>query len=117
MVHDLAGRVRYVKCSGAGKRPTAELTQLWQRCPIEDMTELTRQQSADPHRMGWDVFYGNVKIGWFGERAGVPADADRWGWTCGFYPGWRSRPSRSRHHQLLPWAYRAQDPWPERRLL
>ncbi|OMH99555.1 hypothetical protein BSN85_36495 [Bradyrhizobium brasilense] len=51
------------------------------------MTELTRRPSADPHREGWDVFYGDVKVGWIGQRAGVPADADQWGWTCGFYPG------------------------------
>ncbi|QIG91061.1 MULTISPECIES: hypothetical protein [Bradyrhizobium] len=35
-VHDLAGRLRCVKCSKAGKRPAAELLQLWQRCPIGD---------------------------------------------------------------------------------
>jgi len=35
-VHDLAGRLRCVKCSKAGKRPAAELLQLWQRCPIRD---------------------------------------------------------------------------------
>lgn len=51
------------------------------------MTALTRRPSADPHREGWDVFYGDVKVGWIGQRAGVPADADQWGWTCGFYPG------------------------------
>jgi hypothetical protein len=28
MVHDLAGRLRCVKCAGAGKRPAAELLQL-----------------------------------------------------------------------------------------
>lgn len=35
-VHNLAGRLRCVKCSKAGKRPAAELLQLWQRCPIGD---------------------------------------------------------------------------------
>lgn len=38
MVHDLAGRLRCVKCSGAAKRPAAELLQLWQRRPIGDQT-------------------------------------------------------------------------------
>ncbi|MGY4224295.1 hypothetical protein ACVMIH_001656 [Bradyrhizobium sp. USDA 4503] len=51
------------------------------------MTELTRRPSTDPHREGWNVFYGDVQVGWIGHRAGVPADADRWGWSCGFYPG------------------------------
>lgn len=36
MVHDLASRLRCRKCSGAGKRPAAELVQLWQRNPIGD---------------------------------------------------------------------------------
>ncbi|SDF31993.1 hypothetical protein SAMN05216337_105130 [Bradyrhizobium brasilense] len=35
-VHDLARRLRCVKCAGANKRPAAELLQLWQRCPIGD---------------------------------------------------------------------------------
>ncbi|WP_456861195.1 hypothetical protein [Bradyrhizobium sp. USDA 4503] len=36
LVHDLARRLRCVKCAGANKRPAAELLQLWQRCPIGD---------------------------------------------------------------------------------
>ncbi len=35
-VHDLAGRLRCVKRSKAGKRSAAELLQLWQRRPIGD---------------------------------------------------------------------------------
>jgi len=35
-VHALAGRLRCVKCGKAGKRPAAELLQLWQRCPMGD---------------------------------------------------------------------------------
>jgi hypothetical protein len=37
-VRDLAGRLRCVKCSTAGKRPAAELLQLWRRCPTGDAT-------------------------------------------------------------------------------
>ncbi|GIQ78342.1 hypothetical protein BraRD5C2_67920 [Bradyrhizobium sp. RD5-C2] len=37
-VHDLAGRLRCQKCRKAGKRPAAELLQLWQRSPIGDGT-------------------------------------------------------------------------------
>ncbi|MBR1208896.1 MULTISPECIES: hypothetical protein [unclassified Bradyrhizobium] len=33
-VHDLAGRLRCQKCRKAGKRPAAELLQLWQRSPV-----------------------------------------------------------------------------------
>ncbi|SEC01044.1 hypothetical protein [Bradyrhizobium erythrophlei] len=33
-VHDLAGRLRCQKCRRAGKRPSAELLQLWQRSPV-----------------------------------------------------------------------------------
>ena len=28
-----------------------------------------------------------MRVGWIGERAGVPVDVDQWGWSCGFYPG------------------------------
>jgi hypothetical protein len=33
------------------------------------------------------IYYGDVRIGTIGERAGVPVDVDPWGWSCGFYPG------------------------------
>ena len=50
------------------------------------MSELTRRREKDRHQENWQVFYGDVCIGWIGERAGAPKTADRWGWTCGFYP-------------------------------
>jgi hypothetical protein len=30
--------------------------------------------------------FGDVQVGWIGERAGVPKDVERWGWSCGFSP-------------------------------
>src|SRR5215475_39837 len=51
------------------------------------MPTLTRRRSHDSHREVWLVFYGDIPVGTIGERAGVPADLDQWGWTCGFYPG------------------------------
>jgi hypothetical protein len=48
---------------------------------------LTRRRNNDPHREGWHVFYGDVRVGAIAKRAGVPVDADQWGWQCGFYPG------------------------------
>ena len=51
------------------------------------MTTLTRRRSNDPHREGWHVYFGDVQVGHIGRRAGVPPDADQWGWSCGFYPG------------------------------
>ncbi|UPT95419.1 hypothetical protein J4G48_0040400 [Bradyrhizobium barranii subsp. apii] len=51
------------------------------------MPELTRRRHNDPQRQGWDVYYGDVRVGHIGERAGVPKIVDQWGWTCGFYPG------------------------------
>ena len=51
------------------------------------MLTLTRRRSHDSHRETWLVFYGDVPVGTIAERAGVPADLDQWGWTCGFYPG------------------------------
>jgi hypothetical protein len=51
------------------------------------MPTLMRRRSHDSHRETWLVFYGDVLVGSIAERAGVPADLEQWGWTCGFYPG------------------------------
>ena len=50
------------------------------------MHTLTRRRSHDSHRETWVVFYGDVPAGTIAERAGVPADLEQWGWTCGFAP-------------------------------
>jgi hypothetical protein len=47
---------------------------------------LTRRREQDSHRESWHVYFGDVRIGWIGERAGVPKGGDQWGWTCGFHP-------------------------------
>jgi hypothetical protein len=51
------------------------------------MPILTRRRSDNPHRKTWHVYYGDVRVGLIGERAGVPVDRDQWQWSCGFYPG------------------------------
>jgi hypothetical protein len=51
------------------------------------MLELTRRRSDNDHSESWSVYYGDVRIGWIGQRAGVPVDVDQWGWSCSFYPG------------------------------
>jgi len=51
------------------------------------MIALTRRRTDDPHRQGWHVYCADVRVGWIGERAGVPKTGDQWGWSCGFYPG------------------------------
>jgi len=51
------------------------------------MPELTRRPDNDPHRKGWNVYFGDVRVGQIGIRAGVPVDSEQWGWSCGFYPG------------------------------
>ena len=61
---------------------------------ITPMPTLTRRRSHDSHRETWIVFYGDVPVGTITERAGVPADLDQWGWTCGFYPGVEPRQHR-----------------------
>ena len=58
------------------------------------MPTLTRRRSHDSHRETWLVFYGVVPVGTIAQRAGVPADLDQWGWTCGFYPGVEPRQHR-----------------------
>jgi hypothetical protein len=51
------------------------------------MLQLTRRRNADRRRETWHVYYGDVRVGTIGERAGVPVDVDQWSWSCGFYPG------------------------------
>jgi hypothetical protein len=58
------------------------------------MPTLTRRRSHDSHREIWLVSYGDIPVGTIGKRAGVPADLDQWGWTCGFYPGVEPRQHR-----------------------
>ena len=53
------------------------------------MPTLTRRRSHDSRREVLLVFYGDIPVGTIGERAGVPADLDQWGWTCGFYAGFK----------------------------
>lgn len=48
------------------------------------MPTLTRRRDKDPE--SWRIFYGDIEIGWVGERAGVPVDVEQWGWHCGFFP-------------------------------
>lgn len=51
------------------------------------MPSLTRRRSDNPHQETWHVYYGDVRVGSIGERAGVSVSADQWSWSCGFYPG------------------------------
>ncbi|MGC0389345.1 hypothetical protein ABIF91_001699 [Bradyrhizobium sp. USDA 241] len=58
--------------------------QLW----LTQLTQLTRRPDKEPHRAGgWFVYYGDVRVGHIGKRAGVPTHAPQWVWNCGFYPG------------------------------
>src|SRR5690349_12552541 len=50
------------------------------------MPQLTRRRDPEARHECWQVYYGDVQVGTISERAGVPTDADRWGWTCGFFP-------------------------------
>jgi hypothetical protein len=50
------------------------------------MPTLTRRRDQDRHQEWWQVFHGDVCVGWIGERAGVPKGVAQWGWHCGFYP-------------------------------
>lgn len=51
------------------------------------MPALTRRRGNDPHREIWRVYFDrDICIGWIGERAGVPVNADQWGWALAFYP-------------------------------
>jgi hypothetical protein len=59
------------------------------------MPQLTRRRSDNPHHAVWHVYFGDVRVGTIGERAGVPVDVDQWQWSCGFYPG--LHPGQHRH--------------------
>jgi hypothetical protein len=51
------------------------------------MPTLTRRRVPEAANEAWRVFYGDVPVGTISIRAGVPVDANQWGWKCGFYPG------------------------------
>ena len=59
------------------------------------MPALTRRRSDNPHHVTWHAYFGDIRMGTIGERAGVPVDVDQWQWRCGFYPG--SEPGEHRH--------------------
>lgn len=52
------------------------------------MPTLTRRRSKDDsQRETWLIYFGDVRVGVIGRRAGVPNSVPQWGWSCGFYPG------------------------------
>lgn len=59
------------------------------------MATLTRHRSDNPNQETWHVYFGDVRIGAIGERAGVPLHAEQWSWDVGFYPG--TEPHQHRH--------------------
>ena len=46
------------------------------------MPALTRRREKDRHQESWRIYFGDVQVGWIGERAGVPKGVDQWGWSC-----------------------------------
>lgn len=51
------------------------------------MTELTRRRDLNSTREAWRIYYGDVRVGSIGLRAGAPATAtEQWEWSCGFNP-------------------------------
>jgi hypothetical protein len=44
-------------------------------------------RADNPHRETWHIYSGDVHVGVISEHADVPIDADRWCWSCSFYPG------------------------------
>jgi len=71
------------------------------------MPKLTRRPSNDSLQESWRFFYGDVPVGWIGLRAGVPSDADQWGWKCGFYPGMEPGQHRGGSAETFKLAQRA----------
>lgn len=50
-------------------------------------TTLSRRRDRNAPTESWHVYFGDVRVGWIGLRAGVPTHTAPWGWSCGFYPG------------------------------
>jgi hypothetical protein len=42
------------------------------------MPYLTRRRSPDARQESWRVFYGDVRIGVIGQRAGIPSSSPAW---------------------------------------
>jgi hypothetical protein len=51
---------------------------------------VTLRSCSDAHQAIWLIHYSDVRVGSIAIRVGVPADADRWAWSCGIYPNARS---------------------------
>ena len=50
------------------------------------MSALSRPRDPEAPQECWQVYFGDVRVGTIGIRAGVPVAVDQWGWSCGFYP-------------------------------
>src|SRR5829696_8801855 len=51
------------------------------------MSELTRRRDTSRNEETWLIFLEDLHIGTIGRRAGVPTDAEQWGWRCGIPSG------------------------------
>ena len=40
-------------------------------------TALTRRRHSDTHLEGWSIYWGDVRVGHIGIRAGVPVDVEQ----------------------------------------
>ncbi|MBR0875324.1 hypothetical protein JQ633_33550 [Bradyrhizobium tropiciagri] len=70
-VHDLAARLRCVKCGKASKRPPSCCT--WRPAKELVITGLTRRRDTGFAGEKWNISYdGGVRVGSIGQRVGVP---------------------------------------------
>jgi hypothetical protein len=61
------------------------------------MHALTRRRDREAHAESWHVYYGDVRVGTIGMRAGVPVDADQW--ALRLLSGHGQSPTSKRHGQ------------------
>ena len=59
------------------------------------MSELTRRRDRSRNEETWLIFLEDVHIGTIGRRAGVPTEAEQWGWRCGFLLSGSRRSARA----------------------
>jgi hypothetical protein len=43
------------------------------------MPKLSRRRDHEARQENWRIYYGNIRVGMIGRRAGIPPEANQWG--------------------------------------
>ncbi|APO52187.1 hypothetical protein LUI11_37525 [Bradyrhizobium diazoefficiens] len=58
------------------------------------MSTLACRRAVNPLQETWHIYFGDVRVGVIGERAGIPIHADQGARSVGFYPGMEPKAHR-----------------------